>query len=156
MKKLPFAAFVLVLCCVVFSLAGCASASGKEGSGTSVYGENSSNAVAQPTEVKDYVADLRLVMDSDTMKQEVTVKTFVDGDTTHFYVPESVMEGGVLKARYLAINTPESTGRVEEYGKKASNFTRERLSKATSIIIESDDDKWNRDSTGSRYLFWVW
>ncbi len=156
MKKLPFAAFVLVLFVFVFALAGCASASGEEGSGTSVYSESPSNAVVQPTEVKDYVADLKLAMNSDTVKQEVTVKTFVDGDTTHFYVPESVMEGGVLKARYLAINTPESTGRVEEYGKKASNFTRERLSKATSIIIESDDDKWNRDSTGSRYLVWVW
>ena len=62
----------------------------------------------------------------------------------------------MLKARYLAINTPESTGKIEEYGKKASNFTREKLSQATSIIIESDTDVWDIDATGSRNLVWVW
>ena len=109
-----------------------------------------------PLEVVDYVSQLKLDMDSETLKQKVTVKTFIDGDTTHFYVPESVMEGGVLKARYLAVNTPESTGKIEEYGKKASAFTKEKLSSATSIIIESDDGNWNADSTGGRYLVWVW
>lgn len=104
----------------------------------------------------DYAASVKLDMDSDTLKQTVTVKTFVDGDTTHFNVPESVMPGGVFKARYLAINTPESTGKIEEWGKKASNFTREKLSGASSIIIESDDDSWDADSTGGRYLVWVW
>ena len=107
-------------------------------------------------EVVDYVSQLKLDMSSETLKQEVTVKTYVDGDTTHFYVPESVMDGGVLKARFLAVNTPESTGKIEEYGKKAAKFTREKLSAATSILIESDDDKWNADSTGDRYLVWVW
>ena len=108
------------------------------------------------TEAKDYASLLKLDMTSDTVKEVVTVKTFIDGDTTHFYVPESVMEGGVLKARYLAINTPESTGKIEEYGKTAANFTKEKLSSAVSIIIESDDGKWNADSTGDRYLAWVW
>ena len=95
-------------------------------------------------------------MSSDTLKQEVTVKTYVDGDTTHFNAPDSFIAGGVLKARYLAINTPESTGKVEEYGKTAALFTKEKLSSATSIIVESDDANLNRDSTGGRYLFWVW
>ena len=104
----------------------------------------------------DYASKLSFVRSSSTLKQEVTVKTFVDGDTTHFNVPTSVCENGVLKARYLAINTPESTGKIEEYGKKASAFTKEKLSNAVSIIIESDDEKWNLDSTGSRYLVWVW
>ena len=104
----------------------------------------------------DYAARVKLDMASETVKQEVTVKTFVDGDTTHFFVPETLVETGVLKARYLAINTPESTGKIEEYGKRASDFTREKLSAATSIIIESDNDRWNLDSTGGRYLVWVW
>lgn len=104
----------------------------------------------------DYASSITLNLRSETVKQEVTVKTFIDGDTTHFYVPESVMEGGVLKARYLAINTPETTGKIEEYGKKAAEFTREKLSNATSIIIESDNGTWNPDSTGGRYLVWVW
>ena len=104
----------------------------------------------------DHAASVKLDMSSSSLKQEVTVKMFIDGDTTHFYVPESVVEGGVLKARYLAIDTPESTGKIEAWGKTASNFTKEKLSTATSIIVESDDGKWNADSTGSRYLVWVW
>ncbi len=105
---------------------------------------------------RDFASEVKLNMRSETVKQEVTVHTFVDGDTTHFNVPESLSDNGVLKARYLAVNTPESTGKIEEWGKKASSFTRERLSKATSIIIESDDRNWNLDSTGGRYLVWVW
>ena len=81
---------------------------------------------------------------------------YVDGDTTHFFVPASVMPGGVLKGRYLAVNTPESTGKIEEYGKKASKFTQEKLAAATSIIIESETAAWEADSTGDRYLVWVW
>lgn len=107
-------------------------------------------------EVVDYAASIVLDMSSETVKQEVTVKTFVDGDTTHFNVPTDVKEDGVLKARYLAINTPESTGKIEEWGKKASNFTKEKLSAATSILVESDTAEWNFDSTGDRNLVWVW
>ncbi len=111
---------------------------------------------AQNQEFIDYVAGLKLDMTTASLKQEVTVKTYIDGDTTHFYVPTSITDSGVLKARYLAVNTPESTGKIEEWGKAASNFTKNALKNAVSIIIESDDDKWNADSTGSRYLVWVW
>ena len=109
----------------------------------------------EPEHVDD-AAELKLDMNSSTVKQEVSVHIYIDGDTTHFNVPESVMEGGILKARYLSINTPESTGRIEPWGKAASNFTKEKLKNATSIIIESDDENWNADSTGGRYLVWVW
>ena len=104
----------------------------------------------------DYAASVTLDMSSETVKQTVTVKTYVDGDTTHFFVPESVIPGGVLKARYLAVNTPESTGKIEEWGKTAAAYTREKLESAAEILIESDDGKWNLDSTGGRYLVWVW
>ncbi len=112
-------------------------------------------ATAESTESTDYAA-LALDLASDTVKQAVTVKAFVDGDTTHFIVPRTVAETGALKARYLAINTPEITGKVEPYGKKAAAFTRERLENAASILIESDDNRWNLDSTGERRLVWVW
>lgn len=104
----------------------------------------------------DYAATVRLNWNNDARKQETTVLSFVDGDTTHFSVPESVISGGVLKARYLAINTPECTGKIEEYGKAAAAFTREKLESADSIVLESDDGNWNLDSTGGRYLVWVW
>ena len=112
----------------------------------------------EPTlpEFIDFVEQLKLDMDSSTAKMEVTVKLFVDGDTTHFNVPREVSADGILKARYIAVNTPESTGQIEEWGKKASNFTREKLSGAESIIIESNNDKWERDSSGGRHMAWVW
>ena len=104
----------------------------------------------------DYASQAKLDMSSSTVKQAATVKQHIDGDTTHFNVPTSVMPNGVLKARYLGINTPESTGQIEEWGKKASTYTKEALANATSIIIESDTSTWNADSTGGRYLVWVW
>lgn len=124
-----------------------------ENSGTTASADSGD---VKPAEAVDYVEKLKLDMSSETLKQEVTVKNYVDGDTTHFNVPQSVVEGGVLKARYLAIDTPESTGKIEAYGKKASRFTKEKLSGASSILIESDNGSWNHDSTGSRYLVWVW
>lgn len=104
----------------------------------------------------DHAGTVSLNRASDTVKLEVRVRTFVDGDTTHFYVPSDVVSTGVLKARYLAVNTPEISGRVEEYGKKAAAFTKEKLEHAVSILIESDDARWNLDSTGERHLVWVW
>ena len=108
-------------------------------------------------EFVDYAASVKLDKDSETAKQEVTVHLFIDGDTTHFNVPKSVDDDGILKARYLGINTPESTGVIEKWGKQASNFTKEKLSNAESIYIESDDANWNFDNTSShRRLCWVW
>ena len=119
-------------------------------------GTVSGTALPESAPFTDYAAGLVLDMNSETLKQEVTVKTYVDGDTTHFLVPESVSENGLLKARYLAINTPESTGKIEAYGKTAALFTREKLENAAAILIESDDGKWNPDSNGERMLVWVW
>ena len=139
MKK--FTKILVALLLVVATLATCASCG--------IFG-------GKDPEFIDYVAQTKLDMSSNTNKQEVTVKSYIDGDTTHFYVPTSVVSTGVLKARYISINTPESTGKIEEWGKKAASFTKEKLKSATSIIIESDDNKWNADSTGDRYLVWVW
>ena len=122
--------------------------------------QNGADTTTSPTkpaqEFVDYVDKTKLDMSSSTWKKEVTVKSFIDGDTTHFNVPTEISPDGILKARYLCVNTPESTGQIEEWGKKASNFTKEKLSNAVSIIIESNDEKLNADSTGGRYLLWIW
>ncbi len=111
----------------------------------------------------DYASQVKLDMSStDTVKKEVTVRTFIDGDTTHFNVNnmsgmhQAVVDLGYYKARYAAVNTPESTGTIEKWGKDASDFTKEKLSSATSIVIESDTNTWVPDSTGDRFLTWVW
>lgn len=148
MKTKRVIALLLVLAAIFLCLASCS----PKGNGDNTSSTSGTTELVK----KDYASELKLNMSSETKKQAVTVKTYVDGDTTHFNVPEDVIPGGVLKARYLAIDTPESTGKIEEYGKKASEFTKKTLSSAVSILIESDSEKWNLDSTGSRYLVWVW
>ena len=119
-------------------------------------GDPNQNPDPNSDDVVDYAAAVKFDLNSSTLKTKVTVKTYVDGDTTHFNVPTSIIDTGLLKARYLAINTPESTGKIEEYGKTASAFTKSKLMSATSIYIESDNETLNADSTGGRYLVWVW
>ena len=105
----------------------------------------------------DYAGSVNLDMnDTSTLKSEVEVHLYIDGDTVHFKIRDSFFEEGIVKARFLAVNTPESTGKIEAYGKKASNFTKEKLMNAKSIVIESDNNTWNADSTGGRYLLWIW
>ena len=146
---------VVLLLIMALMLSACGA--GPEGNETNPSTAASGAATeGSPADTVDYAASVKLKMGSETVKTEVTVKSFIDGDTVHFYVPESVNPTGVLKARFLGINTPESTGKIEEWGKKAAAFTRERLSAATSIIIESETSSWNPDSTGDRYLVWVW
>lgn len=155
-------ALLAALCIALGCLAGCqkdapaggtTTANSATGSTVTANNENQSGTTG---EWVDYAASVTLDMSSETAKQQVTVKTFVDGDTTHFNVPSSISAGGLLKARYLAVNTPESTGQIQEWGKKASSFTRSRLESAEEIYIESEDGNWNVDSTGSRFLVWVW
>ncbi len=151
MKKLSI---ILMLCLAITLLSGCV---GNNNPNTDSQNPGSEeNSSADIGEIVDYASSVKYDKTAGRVSAEVTVKTFVDGDTTHFNVPTSVMPSGVLKARYLAINTPESTGKIEPWGKKASTYTKEALSKATSIIIESDTATWNADSTGDRYLVWVW
>ena len=169
-KKLKSILMLLLVCLL---LTGCVSAAPDQGAAMhteTVQGEPTQEPVQETAQAslqeeaqnhvqdtaKDYAAVITLNMGSETVKQQVSVKTFIDGDTTHFLVPESVVPSGVLKARFLAVNTPETTGLVEEYGKRASRFTKEKLTNAESIIIESDDGNWNLDSTGERHLVWVW
>ena len=145
MKKRIFA-LLAALCIALGCLAGCSNNEPVQ----------ETEGGSQQAEWVDYAASIALDMSSETVKQKVSVKAYIDGDTTHFNVPGSISEGGLLKARYLAVNTPESTGKIEEWGKKASNFTKSRLESASEIIIESDDENWNVDSTGGRHLVWVW
>lgn len=149
MKNLTKKILALV-CGVLFLIPAFAACDGEQGNVNDGDGD---------TQKIDYVDGLKLDLDSETKKLKVKVYSFIDGDTTHFRPDESTSDdfaGGYIKARYLAVNTPESTGKVEEWGKSASNFTHEKLEKTESIIIESDDDKWNVDSTGERYLLWIW
>lgn len=89
----------------------------------------------------------------DNERKEVTFEEAVDGDTAKF-----IMDGKKITVRFLAIDTPESVHpnkEVEPYGKEASDFTKERLSNATNIILEFDQKSDKQDKYG-RYLAWIW
>lgn len=83
---------------------------------------------------------------------KATVDAFTDGDTTRF----KLEQGDVISIRYYQIDTPESTGSVEKWGKAASNYVKDRLSQATEIVLEATKDKAVKDSYGTRYLGYVW
>ena len=81
---------------------------------------------------------------------EVTVVSFVDGDTTRF----KDSSGTSFSLRYLGVDTPESTAAFEPWGKAASAYTQECLTNAKKVVLESDE-AGQADSNG-RYLGWVW
>mgnify|MGYP000848084435 FL=1 len=82
---------------------------------------------------------------------EVTLVRCVDGDTAVF------SEGsGSFTVRFLGINTPESTYKFEPWGKAASTFTCDKLTNASSIVLEYDADGESRTDGNGRYLGWVW
>ncbi|MBR2890870.1 MAG: thermonuclease family protein [Bacilli bacterium] len=82
----------------------------------------------------------------------VTLTNAIDGDTATF------KEGGTtFTVRFNAINTPESTYKLEPWGKAAARFTANTLKKAAKIVLQTDTVNTARlDSTGKRYLAWVW
>ena len=90
------------------------------------------------------------------------LKTAIDGDTAHFTPLVDKGNIGTMKARFFGIDTPESTGKVQEYGKAASNYTKAQLYEANehgTIVVSSAQDTYGApepDSTGSRYVSLVW
>lgn len=139
---------IILLLCVIFS---CLSAFTSCDTPTTT-----TKPGGNPPELVDYASQVKLDLTSNRARQEVTLHMHIDGDTSHFDLQTEIGGSKLLKARYLAVDTPESTGAIEKWGKAASNFTKERLQNAVSIIVESDTSEWNPDSTGSRYMVWVW
>lgn len=86
---------------------------------------------------------------------EVKLSQNVDGDTAHFIDSKTSTN---FTARFLCINTPESTGRVEAWGKGASKFTATKLSEADVIVCESKvtGSPAEKDTTMKRYLAYIW
>jgi endonuclease YncB( thermonuclease family) len=79
---------------------------------------------------------------------EVTFVSCTDGDTARFSTG-----GDSFPVRFLGIDTPESTYRFDPWGKSASVFTCDKLTNASTIVLESDGEL--TDGNG-RYLAWVW
>ncbi len=73
----------------------------------------------------------------------------VDGDTLTIRIGS----GETANVRFLGIDTPESTGNIQPWGKAASAFAKEKLLNASSVVLEAEG---NRLDTNGRYLAWVW
>ncbi len=83
--------------------------------------------------------------------ESVLFSKCVDGDTAYFLIDDDE-----TKVRFLAIDTPESVSTkesVQPFGKEASDYTCNKLSSASEIVLEYESSK--TDKYG-RTLAWVW
>ncbi|HPS18859.1 MAG TPA: thermonuclease family protein, partial [Bacilli bacterium] len=117
------------------------------------YAHDGSVAINLPYEGKDFYKD---------GVGQVTLALNIDGDTTHFYPVVTATSSEIIKVRYYGIDTPESTGRVQEWGATASKFTKEKINNANAngtIVVSSAQSSYGtplHDSTGTRYVGLVW
>lgn len=93
---------------------------------------------------------------------EMELRMCIDGDTAHFNPVITTTSSEPVKARFYGIDTPESTGKVQKWGKEASDFTKEKLTLAAeqgTIVVSSPFLNYREpehDSTGERYVSLVW
>ena len=78
-----------------------------------------------------------------------------DGDTANFLL-KSPSKTGVQKVtiRFSDIDTPESTGQVQKWGKAAAVYCADRLNTAYDFVLEAEATP--ATMTGVRYLAYVW
>lgn len=85
-------------------------------------------------------------------KQEVKFSSCVDGDTARF-----IMNKEEIKVRFLAIDTPETNHPKkgeEPYGREAKEYTCNKITNASKIELEFDDNSDKKDKY-NRYIAWV-
>ena len=101
-----------------------------------------------------YDKNFNIIKDNntETKKVEVTLNRVIDGDTAVFNMSNN---DELVTVRFLAINTPESTSKVEPYGKEASKFTEEKLKNSKKIVLEYDNNSTETDKY-NRQLAWIW
>ena len=93
---------------------------------------------------------------------QVNLKTVIDGDTAHFEPIVKTTSSLLIKSRYYGIDTPESTGRIQQWGKPASKFNEAKLNAAKengTIVVASAQMEYGApeyDSTGERFVSLIW
>ena len=160
MKKFKTIIISILSLLLVIIVTGCSNNTANSGEGGGGQSQGGGGQQEPPvTETVDYVAETKLTQtvteDSDFFGEEgiayATVERCVDGDTAIF------LTGGVsFTARFLGVDTPESTGGVEKWGKTASLFTASKLNNAVKIVVQTNGGAAKTDTTGNRYLTYVW
>lgn len=97
---------------------------------------------------------------------EVTLTSVTDGDTVNFVngrVDAKTSSENSKALRFLGVNTPESTARIEPWGVKASKFTKSVLwdaknnkQKVYSVVLQNDYSVWGVKEGNGRYLGFLW
>lgn len=97
---------------------------------------------------------------------EVTLTSVTDGDTVNFVngrVDAKTSSENSKALRFLGVNTPESTARIEPWGVKASKFTKSVLwdtknnkQKVYSVVLQNDYSVWGVKEGNDRYLGFLW
>lgn len=122
---------------------------------TVLYTTPETDKLAFPYE-SDYatsVFDPTTERDTGVMYGKVTLGAVTDGDTASF----TNVAGTYMRVRFLAINTPESTAKVEAWGVKASKWMASVFEKAVDFCLVTDIGVHGKlDSSGSRALAFVW
>lgn len=132
--------------------------------------EDSSIEASSSITAVDYVHDGNVTLGLDYKDHDfytdgigqVSLKTAIDGDTAHFYPTVKTTSSEPIKARFYGIDTPESTGQVEPWGKAASKFTAAKLEEADengTIVVSAPISSYQTpsfDSTGTRYVSLIW
>lgn len=129
MKKILFSIVTLILI-ILFSIIGFKSANNIQ--------NNDIIITNTSTNYNDTIVNEKI----DTSKfEKAYVKRVVDGDTII-----ATIDNTDYRVRFIGINTPESTTKIEEYGKEASNYTKEMLTGKT-VYLEKDvrnTDKYDK------------
>ena len=165
MKKISKIALAFVALLGVTALSGCkpSGGSGKQSQEEAQPSRGDANWV-------DYVNSpaVRLSLDykdRDFYKDgigEVTLKTVIDGDTAHFDPVVKTTSNLLIKSRYYGVDTPESTGRIQQWGQPASDFNKAKLKAAKengTIVVSSAQTEYGApqyDSTGERFVSLIW
>jgi hypothetical protein len=91
---------------------------------------------------------------------EVILKNCIDGDTAKFEYPQIIYDaipGFSNNTRFLNMDTEETYGTPEEWGKPGSNYTCDLLTSAESIVLQTDPNDGLIDNEDyKRLLAWVW
>jgi endonuclease YncB( thermonuclease family) len=156
-NKVIFSAFLFVF--LAAPLAGCQNNSTASSSACAALSDTNqlvptplTDALAFPY-ASDYATKDFAAPTSGLAYGKAVLVTNTDGDTASFRTLASTY----VKVRFLGINTPESTAKVEPWGVKASHFTAGILSSAKNICLVNDIDVYSQyDSSGGRNLGFVW
>ena len=122
------AATTVCVLAVSLALAGCA-VRGGGGGGATTARDSAAGSGAVPTAV-------------------ATVERVVDGDTAIVHVSERRE-----RVRFIGINAPEDTSRVDPFGPEATAYVKRALAPGSTVYLEQDAEQ--RDRYG-RLLSYVW